>query len=133
MSSSFSNRELDEQALASGRVARWLRDQSPCQHGYAVSDRDRVNTTKLEQEPSNWAPLHRKAAPILTQAALALFSKQACRLGANVRLRLITHREAVEMLEVKATYKQLVRARTLELVQQMMADGLNPGRPDEHR
>lgn len=70
-------------------------------------------------------PIFNAGLSVVAQLALSLFNKQAFQLGENVRLRLITHSEAVEMLEVKPTYGQFIRDYGPELVQQIMADGLN--------
>ncbi|WP_315728866.1 MULTISPECIES: hypothetical protein [unclassified Bradyrhizobium] len=46
---------------------------------------------------------------VVTREALDLFERQARELSVYVRLELITRGEAIETLEVKSTYNQIVR------------------------
>ncbi len=62
---------------------------------------------------------------VLTRHALELFERQVHELCTNVRLRLITRKEAVEILEVKPTYHQIVRHCDPQRAEQIMAEHLD--------
>jgi hypothetical protein len=70
-------------------------------------------------------PISDSTLRVVTQAALGLFEKQAHELCINVRLGLITRSEAVEILEVKATYNQIIWYCGPQRAEQIMAEHLN--------
>ncbi|WP_316171543.1 MULTISPECIES: hypothetical protein [unclassified Bradyrhizobium] len=61
---------------------------------------------------------------VVTRLALDLFERQARELCAYVRLRVITWGEAIEILEVKPAYNQIVRYCGPQRAEQLMAKHL---------
>lgn len=62
---------------------------------------------------------------VITEPALGLFEEQAHEFSKKVRLRLITRNEAIEMLEVKSTYNQIVSNSGRQEAERIMARNLN--------
>jgi aspartyl/asparaginyl-tRNA synthetase len=70
-------------------------------------------------------PIFHFALEILTHPALGLFEKQAHELSESVKFRIVTRNEAIEMLEVKATYDQIVWHFGRQEAERIMAEHLN--------
>ncbi|MBR1140428.1 MULTISPECIES: hypothetical protein [Bradyrhizobium] len=62
---------------------------------------------------------------VVTRAALDLFEKQAHEACTNVRLGLITRSDAVEILQAKAAYDQIIQHFGPQRAEQIMAEHLN--------
>jgi hypothetical protein len=65
------------------------------------------------------------ARRVLIKPALGLFEEQARELSEKVKLGLVTRNEAIEMLEVKTTYDEIVRHFGRQEAERIMARHLD--------